>query len=110
MKKDNSLYLKDILKSINRIQNYSERKTYEQFCNDYMLQDAIIRNLEIIGEAANKLDIEFEKDNPSFPIKSVIGMRNILIHNYDQINLERTWNTINTNLPELKIIIYKILG
>lgn len=74
-----------------------------------MAIDAIIRNFELIGEAAKYIPEEFKNIYPQLPMKEMIGMRNILIHNYLGVNYKFIWQTIQEDLPELKKIINKII-
>lgn len=102
MKKTDTIYLEDILDAIKTIENYIEGIDLESFLLEQMRQDAVIRQLEIIGEAANKLSAEFHRINPSFPLREAVSMRNFLIHGYDEIDINIVWKTIQDNLPTLK--------
>lgn len=73
-----------------------------------MAQDAVIRPLEIIGEAANRLPDHFTRKHSDIPWAQIIGMRNFLIHDYGRVNLELVWDTIQTDLPELKAKLEKL--
>lgn len=107
MKNDN-LYLEHILECINKILSYSANLTYEEFLKNEMLQDAVVRNLEIIGEASNKISEETKKKNPDIPWKPIIGMRNRLIHDYFGVDNGAVWQTLIEDLPALKEKILKI--
>lgn len=102
MKKDSSLYLEDIIQAIRRIEKYIKDVSFNQFIQEDMRHDAVIRQLEIVGEATNKLSKEFHTLHPHFPIQQAIAMRNFLIHGYDDVDLEVVWKTIHTDLPILK--------
>ena len=102
MKKDNQTYLQDILKAIVKIEKYSKNQNIVSFKQEDMRQDAIIRQFEIIGEAANKLTGNFLENNPDFPIKEAIGMRNFLIHGYDEVDINVVWKTLQNDIPFLK--------
>lgn len=102
MKKDNSVYLEDILSAIDKIDKYTKGLSYKKFEKTELFYDAIIRNLEIIGEAASKLSDEFLTEHPNPPIREAIRMRNALIHGYDQIKPEVVWQTIKEDLPQLR--------
>ncbi len=102
MKKDNSIYLQDIIQAIDQIEKYTIDVSFEQFVQEDMRHDAVIRQLEIIGEAANKLSKEFHTLHPDFPIQQAIALRNFLIHGYDEVNLEVVWKTIHTDLRVVK--------
>jgi len=109
MKKTNQFYLDDVLKAIKTIEKYTLQVNFNQFRQDQMRHDASIRQLEIIGEAANKLSKDFPKTNPNFPLKQAVEMRNFLIHGYDEIDLKKVWKTIQKDLPDLKTQAKKLL-
>lgn len=102
MKKDDLVYIQDIQKAIKKVDRYLKNIVFEQFKQEEMRQDAIIRQLEIIGEAANKLSPEFCQTNKDFPIKEAVSLRNFLIHDYDDIDLDVIWKTVQEDIPLLK--------
>jgi uncharacterized protein with HEPN domain len=108
MNKDPFLFIDHILASIDAITKYIENVSKEDFFNSEKTQDAICRRLEIIGEAANKLDSEFTEQYPNIPWSKIVGMRNLLIHEYFNVDLDQVWNTVKKNIPELKKQIFKI--
>lgn len=110
MRKTDTVYLEDINEAITTIEKYVTRIDFQIFTNEQMRQDAVIRQLEIIGEAANKLSAEFSQTNLDFPLRQTISLRNFLIHGYDEINLDIVWKTVQENLPPLKHSIAKILS
>ena len=97
MSRDN-LYLQDILDSARLIQSHLEGHTLATFKADIKTQDAVIRRFEIIGEAAGHLSPEAQKALPEVPWKLVRGMRNILIHDYDDVDLDEVWDTSQHDL------------
>jgi len=109
MKKDNLVYLKQISEFIVNIEEYAEDLNYNDFEVDYKTQDAIIRKLELIGEAANRLSYEFIDLHPSFPVKQAIAIRNKLIHEYEEVDIKIIWDTIKNDLPIVKSSIENIL-
>jgi uncharacterized protein with HEPN domain len=88
MKKDPLVYIDDIRESIEAIKRYTAGLTKEDFFNSTEKQDAVYRRLEVIGEAANRLPDEFRSQYPRIPWNKVVGMRNVLIHEYDSIDLD----------------------
>lgn len=108
MKKDPFLYLDHILESIEALEKYSENLSKEDFLNSLLIQDAICRRLEIIGEAASKLDDEFKDKYSDVPWYKIVGMRNLLIHEYFHVDLDQVWSTIEISIPELKKQILEI--
>ena len=110
MKKDYRLYLSDILYAIERVQKYTKSIKKSQFEDDEFLQDAVMRRLSIIGEAANRLSGEFIKKHPEIPWKEIIGTRNIIIHYYEGVKLETIWKIIRKDLTVLKKFIKNLPG
>lgn len=102
MKKDPTVFLKHILECINLIEEYSKSLSKEDFRGNVELQDAIIRRLEIIGEAARNLPDEFKADYSDTQWRQIIAARNILAHFYFGIDLNTIWNIVENDLPQLK--------
>lgn len=102
-------YLFDILNSINEIDEYiTDNRTYEQYCNSKILQRAIERNLEIIGEAMNRI-LKVDKNIPIQKAKEIIDVRNKISHGYDQVNHTIIWGIVIKHLPVLKSEVEKLL-
>lgn len=94
-------FLGDIREAIQRIAAYTEGMTYEQFMKDSKTQDAVIRNLEVIGEATKNLSSRLRKAYPQIPWKDLAGMRDKMIHHYFGINYEIVWTVAKEELPDL---------
>ena len=109
MKKIDSVYLADILEAISKIYQFVDDFSFEAFEEDDRTQFAVFHALEVIGEASNKLSKEFIKNNPDYPARQAVELRNFLIHGYDQIKLEVVWKTIEDDLPGLKKLTEKLL-
>lgn len=109
MKNENSLRLRHILDAIEAIESYVVDVDKEQFSLDAMRHDAVIRQIEIIGEAASHLTDELRRDNPDIPWKKIVGMRNRLIHGYTAVSLKFVWMIVETELPKLKNGVERIL-
>jgi len=107
--KDDSDYLKHILESIENIEDYLEGFDFESFSKDRKTISAVVRELEIIGEATSNLSEKFKKDNFEIPFRDIIDMRNRLIHEYFGVNKKIVWETCQEDLRELKKIILSIL-
>ena len=102
------LYLNSILDSINRIECYTNVDR-DRFMNTPMMQDAVIRNLEIIGEAVKNLSSELRAKNSQVPWRDIAGLRDVLIHDYLNVDLNEIWALLDQDLPELKRNIELIL-
>ena len=108
MKRDIGLFIEDILKSIKNIEEFSKNLNREKFSKNNLRQSAIIRQLEIIGEAVKNIPLSFREKYPQIVWKDIAGFRDILSHAYFGVNLERVWNIIENDLPKLKEEINKI--
>lgn len=91
-----------ILEAISRIKRYIEGKSFEEFVDDDMLYYAVVKNIEIIGEASNLLTDSFKSDHPQTPWKMVTGMRNYIVHEYFQVDNTVIWDVITRDLHELE--------
>jgi len=94
-----SVYLADIREAIRRIGEYVVGTPYEQFRKDIRTQDAVMRNLEIIGEATKNISAQFRKQHSTIPWKQMAGLRDRLIHHYFGVNLDIVWGVITEELP-----------
>ena len=110
MKKDNRVYLTDMLDSVDAIQRYVSGKSQVDLANDEILRDAVVRRFEVLGEAAGRLPKDFVQANPDLTVSDAVDMRNFLIHDYDNIIIEKLWETIENDLPGLKIQLEKLLA
>jgi len=109
MKKDFRVYLDDVVKSSVSIANYINGKSKEKFDNDEVVQDAVIRRLEIIGEAVKRLPNDFREQHPKVDWKGATGMRDVLIHMYDEVDTYQVWLTITEVLPPFKLQVEELL-
>lgn len=109
MKRDIRLFVEDILGSIIDIQNYTAGMTQAEFLQNKLVQDAVIRRLEIVGEATKNLPKNFRVKYQNVPWRQIAGLRDVLIHGYFGINLGRVWLVIEKDLPDLKTKISEVL-
>lgn len=100
--RSNKLFVEDILEAIEKIKRYTKGLTYKTFAKDQMVVDAVIRNLEIIGEASRNIPDDVRDSYPDIPWKRMIGLRNIVVHEYFGVDLSIIWDIINRNLPDTK--------
>lgn len=100
MDRDN-IYKRHILDAITAIEEYVQNKTFDDFANDRLLQDGVVRKLEVIGEASKRLSEEF-KNRVNLPWKKITGTRDKLIHDYFEVDLEAVWKTTTEDLLEVK--------
>jgi uncharacterized protein with HEPN domain len=99
----------DMVDSIVKIQTFTEKMSEEDYLNSELVQSAVERKLEILGEAARRLSTEFQSQYPEIDWRNTIGLRNLIAHRYDQVEQERIWNIIQEVLPQLKALLITLL-
>ena len=104
-----TIYIEDILVSMDKIERYIKGLNYKKFTVNELIIDAVLRNLEIIGEASRNIPEDIREKYPDIPWKRMIGLRNIVIHEYFGIDLGIIWQIISRNLPETKPKIRSML-
>jgi uncharacterized protein with HEPN domain len=105
-----SALLADILDSARSIQTYLAGVTREQFMANPEKQDAVLRRLEVIGEAASRLTPQTQALFPNLPFRAMRGMRNIIAHDYGDVDLDRVWKTASTDLDDLMTTLERHFG
>ena len=105
----NRLYLESIRDCLERIADYTTGGEQE-FLASRLIQDGMVRNLEVIGEATKNLSTELREANPATPWRQIAGMRDVLIHDYLKVNLSRVWLTVSTDLPDLRTTVTRLLN
>lgn len=106
-------YLRHILQSIERIEDYTLDLSREDFLSNVLVQDAVLRNIEIVGEASHKIEIlfpEFAAAHPKLPLRSAYQMRNAVSHGYLEVDLAIVWNTVKADLPDFGSMVKSLLG
>jgi uncharacterized protein with HEPN domain len=91
----------DIVEAIKLILHYVEGVDFASLAANIEKQDAILRRITIIGEATKRLSKDFREQHPTIPWKEIAGMRDVIIHDYDEVDLDEVWTVINENLPQL---------
>ena len=108
--KDPFVFINHIYDAIQDINKYKKSVSdLKEFVEDQKTQDAVIRKLEIIGEATNNISTEFQNFHPEVNWRGPVGLRNLLIHQYFDIDIEAVWDVVNNNLPELEKEIKNLL-
>ena len=102
------LYISDILESISKIKKYTRGMLFKEFANDEKSIDAVVRNIEIIGEATKHIPKSLRLKHVEVPWKEIIGTRSKVIHEYFGVDIEILWKTISEDIPALKKQIDKI--
>ena len=108
MIKNDWVYIEHILESIDKIEDFTREISRFDFDWNVMIQDAVIRNIEIIGEATKKISKQLTESHQEIPWSEMAGMRDKLIHDYLDVDLDVVWKTVEIDLPLLKEMISKI--
>ena len=108
-KRDSLLLLEDMLDASQKIKRYTQDLSYEEFLSNDMTVDAVVRNFEIIGEAANRIDPEFKNNEPEIEWTRIRGFRNRIVHDYFGIDYRIVWEIIESYLDDLLIKLKSII-
>jgi|SRR5271157_3723109 len=108
MKKDPRVYMAQILERVDRILNYTQAGR-AAFLDDPLIQDAVIRNFEVIGEAAKRVSDEYRDSHPMVPWRGLTSLRDVLIHQYEGVSLDEVWRIVQNELPSIRQAITSIL-
>ena len=102
MKREIGDYIEDILEAMSNVVEFTKGMSYEEFVKDTKTVYAVIRALEIVGEAAKNIPEDARKKYPDIPWRSMVGMRDKLIHAYFGVKLERVWEVVKRDIPNIK--------
>ncbi len=108
--KDNKAYLRHIKDAADKILTYASTASLESFAASGWDQDALMHNLEIIGEAANNIESDFRAKYPDIPWRTIISLRNTLIHDYSDVDINVVWQIVTVDLPKFHKQIVDILS
>ena len=109
MKRDFLVYLDDILDAMGKAEMFVAGMSYAQFEDDLRTNYAVTRALEIVGEATKRLPVSFREQYPHVPWQDMAGMRDKIIHGYDNVNLRIVWDVVKRDIPEVRPMIKQIL-
>lgn len=108
--KDDKLYLLHVSESIEKINSYITGLDFVSFMEKTIVQDAVLRNLQVLAESTQRLSDEFKSRHPEIEWYKIAGLRNILVHDYLGIDFETVWVTVTNKLPELQAVVRTALG
>jgi len=94
-------YLLDMLLAAKKVCQFTQNTTWERFQADELMQNGVMRQIQIIGEAARKVSFQYQQEHPEIVWQKIIGMRNRLVHEYFRIIPERVWDVVKKDIPEL---------
>ncbi|MCF7974654.1 MAG: DUF86 domain-containing protein [Phycisphaerae bacterium] len=103
-------YVQHMLEAIQTIESYIAGCTFDAFVGNKMMVDAVVRELEILGEAANQVSEDMKDKHPKIPWFKMRGLRNFVIHEYFAVNEKIVWDTCKENLPGLKVQLEQLIG
>lgn len=102
-------YIEDIIDAMEKAETAINGVAYERFATDFMINFVVVRALEIVGEATKRLPMSLRDQYPTIPWKDMAGMRDIIIHGYDRVNLKIVWKVVTQDIPQVKPQLLQIL-
>ena len=110
MPRDYRVFLDDIVEATSKVLEYTSGLSYEQFCADRKTIEAVVWNLQVIGEAVKNIPEEIRSQHPDVPWRDMAGLRDIIVHQYFGIKLDVIWKVIQKDLPRVEHLIREILA
>ena len=110
MTQPDALYLRHMLDAIDRVIEATQRVTREEFNGEWMIQDAIVHELQILGEAAGRVSRELTDRHPEVPWRQVTGLRHKIVHDYFAVDLGVVWDTANLDVPAIRPVVHALLS
>jgi uncharacterized protein with HEPN domain len=101
--------LVDVIKAADLVASFTDGFSFERFLSDHLVQSAVIRQLQIVGEACRQVSDQFKQTHPQVPWRRIVGMRNAIVHDYNEVELEIVWTVVEKFLPETVGIVEQIV-
>ena len=101
-------YIEDIISAVSDVEDFTRGMSYESFVSDKKTVNAVIRSLEVLGEATKHIPPSFRKKHPHIPWSKMAGMRDVLIHDYMGVDIKTVWKVVRDRLPELKSLLEEL--
>jgi uncharacterized protein with HEPN domain len=108
-KQGDEFYIRSLYEEIEKAESFVKNETYETFMKDEKLQYAVYKACENIGEAVKNLSNDLKNKYPGIPWKIIVGFRNVLAHEYFGVEIQRTWNTVQKDIPDIKGKVEQII-